>query len=589
MMGWGPTMLPPDSRSILSESLRPPPGARLDHAVALTFTLDLESALVVPLAFAAHEVRELNDPLTMMESIRACADRVDIFCQAGAVKVPTVAPDLFAFLEPMIHPVRRPRPGRLFHPKLWALRYVDEASGTYPARLLVLSRNLTADRSWDSCLRLDGFVARSPSASNKPIADLLRHAVSLAIDLPASRREPIEGLIEDFRRVEWEAPDGVTEIAFHAVGLGGAPRPDFSGGRHLIVSPFVNEAGLGLVTDGQAATVVGRQEELDRLPEAALVGYEVMVVNELAGLPTDDAEPGRGILTGLHAKLFVVESGRQARWFVGSANATDAAFGGNSELLVELSGGRSTLGLETMIGPDSPFRLILEPYVRQPVVERDHEQWLLENYLRDVAAVPLTITVSPAAEAYEISLTSSSTLPARDGVRLTAELITRLGEGVALNPGERAEASFGPVAMVDITPFLTLKVWDAAGGSASTVVRCRLVNDPAGRLDEVLARQVDTPEKFLRFLALLLGLGIDPIPAVGQGSGGDGAWAVSAPGVLELLMRGLVDQPRQLDDLARLVERLESTERGRQLLPHGFAELWAVVDTVRRELSEVGS
>jgi hypothetical protein len=121
----------------------------------------LESALVVPLAFAGQVLRESSDPVAVMEAIRGCADRVDVFCQAGQVTVPQQGVDLLAFLEPVVHLVRRPRPGRLFHPKLWALHFRDDTAGIDHARLLVLSRNLTADRtSWDVCLRLDGTVGR---------------------------------------------------------------------------------------------------------------------------------------------------------------------------------------------------------------------------------------------------------------------------------------------------------------------------------------------------------------------------------------------------------------------------------------------
>ena len=45
-------MLAPDNRALLLDALRPPPGCSLDRAVATTFTLDLETALMVPLALA---------------------------------------------------------------------------------------------------------------------------------------------------------------------------------------------------------------------------------------------------------------------------------------------------------------------------------------------------------------------------------------------------------------------------------------------------------------------------------------------------------------------------------------------------------
>src|SRR5258705_1391443 len=94
-------MLAPDSRSLLLEALRPPPGARLSRALATTFTLDLESLLAAPMAFAAHGARESSDPITLMESVRRHADRIDVFAQAGQVSVPSKYSGLHAFVEPM--------------------------------------------------------------------------------------------------------------------------------------------------------------------------------------------------------------------------------------------------------------------------------------------------------------------------------------------------------------------------------------------------------------------------------------------------------------------------------------------------------
>ena len=46
-------------------------------------------------------------------------------------------------------------------------------------RLLVLSRNLTTDRSWDVCLRLDGVAGTRPVAGNRPLFDLVQHSLRL--------------------------------------------------------------------------------------------------------------------------------------------------------------------------------------------------------------------------------------------------------------------------------------------------------------------------------------------------------------------------------------------------------------------------
>ena len=150
-------MLAPDDRVVLREQLRPEPGTRLEYAVGTTFTLDLSAAVVIPLAFAAQSMSSATDPIAVLEAIRSAANRVDVFCQAGHIRVPGTPSDLAAFLEPMIHEVRAPRPGFLFHPKVWVAKYVD-ALGSASYRLLCGTRNLTNDVSWDLLVRLDGSV-----------------------------------------------------------------------------------------------------------------------------------------------------------------------------------------------------------------------------------------------------------------------------------------------------------------------------------------------------------------------------------------------------------------------------------------------
>ena len=47
--------------------------------------------------------------------------------------------------------------GGVFHPKMWVLRFVDpDDPGKALLLLMILSRNLTADRSWDVALTLEG-------------------------------------------------------------------------------------------------------------------------------------------------------------------------------------------------------------------------------------------------------------------------------------------------------------------------------------------------------------------------------------------------------------------------------------------------
>ena len=600
-------MLEPDARVVLLDQLRPPRDYRLLSAVATTFTLDLTTALVPPLAFASFELRDSPDPVAALEAVRSCTDRVDVFCQAGQISVPRQASDLMAFLEPMVHPVRRPRAGFLFHPKVWFLCYAAEGLPDQ-YRLLCSTRNLGGSQAWDAVVTLNGTHSDDTVFANAPLKALISHLPELAVEpLHPSRLERLRDLAERASHVAWTAPQGVQELAFHAFGVPDASDPvNFSGRRHLVVSPFCNDQGIAHLTGrSKDVTLVSRPAELDRLPPATLqrVG-RVLVLNQAASLheprEADGAAPiavperdvlvepqEDGSVTDLHAKITIVErSYGRAHLFVGSPNATSSAYAGNVEFAVELAGRARELGIDAFLGDDSPFRDLLETYAATGGAEVDPSDdalRALQNQLRALAEVRFTLTVSPDGDAHRLALASLAPVPVRDGFSVTAGLLTVPGTAHALARVEPADLTFGGVATPTVTPFLILNATDPDGNELATVVHAVLVNDPPSRLDEILARQVDTPEKFLRFLTLLLGLGNWDGPWVsheqnaGDGAGrwgfGGGGWT----GVLELVLGALADRREALADLDQLVSRLQQTESGRSVLPDGFDEFWVSV------------
>ena len=53
------------------------------------------------------------------------------------------------------------------------------------------------------------------------------------------------------------------------------------------------------------------------------------------------------------------------------------------------------------------------------------------------------------------------------------------------------------------------------------------------------------------------------------------------------MVRALAQNPGSIDDLDRLVRRMQATASGQANLPAGFTELWDVVTASRRQLTEV--
>ena len=168
-------MLNPDIRHLLTDALRPPTGFRLDAAIATTYSLAIESLLLAPLSMAAYEQGEGGlegaAPHELLEAIRRYAERTTVFCQAGGIHVPTTYSKLTVFAEDSILEVAPPA-GRVFHPKIWVLRYIN-AADDLTHRFVCMSRNLTGDRSWDTVLMTDEDSAATHQMPAAPLSAFL--------------------------------------------------------------------------------------------------------------------------------------------------------------------------------------------------------------------------------------------------------------------------------------------------------------------------------------------------------------------------------------------------------------------------------
>ena len=185
-------MLEPGKRRLFLDTLRPPVGYEFDRAVGTTFTLDLMALLSVPLAFTFRDAQDgdgelARDPIALLEGARRHASRIAVFCHGGYTSVPPSRQPALAFLEESViaaFPPGNSEDMRIFHPKVWVLRYVSrDRRAKVRYRLVCQSRNLTFDKSWDVSLVLDGEFNDSrvnAYAVNHPLADFVHTLPSLA-------------------------------------------------------------------------------------------------------------------------------------------------------------------------------------------------------------------------------------------------------------------------------------------------------------------------------------------------------------------------------------------------------------------------
>ncbi len=611
-------MLGTSERMLLVEALAPPAaGYRLDRAVATTFTLDLTALLPIPLAFAGRDLGDDLEPISAMQAIRNYASRIDVYFQAGHVRVESKFHTLLAFLEPVVHPIMTRGKGDLFHPKIWLARY-RSATTSDPDRYKFVcgSRNLTNDRAWDVVVALDGVETRRTVAVNAPLVEFVQSLPGRATTQRADRAAAVAKLADAVGRVVWDAPanaDPDVPLRFHWLSVG-RRAPKLRGSRRLVVSPFLNEAGIDTTAavDDADVTIISRPESFDALETESKQWLtdeppaQCLVLNEAAAIPeleSDDAGP-RWSLSGLHAKLYIVERSKQAHVLIGSANATSAGWGLNDEFMVEIVGRVKDWGIDAFVPSldtsaedrhDRSFRsVLLEHTFGEPVDPESSElDAMLAKALRTLAGVPLRSHVAQDSHGGWVQRVTPLALPEMPA-SLTDPVVhvavfSQPGITCRWDPDGTADWSFELAGIDQITPFLVIEVTGRYGSTkrtARTVVLSELVDEPPDRLDQILAAQFRDRDTFLRFVLLLLALADDPeVAFTGDGLfDGTGSWKRSSQSLLESLVHALARSPHALDDVAHVVERLQRTTAGRELLPHGWDDLWSAITDARKTI-----
>lgn len=163
---------PAKDRLDYGEMLAPPEdGFELEIAVATTYSLDLSALLasMLPLGFGGDACDNCRDnPVFMLHALKKLLPKLYVFCDASEIKYPESREHrLLNMLDQVVFPVKVQN---AFHPKFWLLKYTKGKESRY--RLIILSKNISFDRSWDVAMSFDGTLQETPG-NGAPLATML--------------------------------------------------------------------------------------------------------------------------------------------------------------------------------------------------------------------------------------------------------------------------------------------------------------------------------------------------------------------------------------------------------------------------------
>lgn len=382
-----------EGRVSFADALRPPEGYELSFAVATTYSLDLRALLgiCIPLGLGFEpEALDSVNPVSLFAALNRMQGKLAVYCDKGSMRADVSASSqisgLLMLLEGMVHQVhvnwRRKDSLSSFHPKVWVVEYAARGGGTPLYRLMVMSRNLTFDTSWDVVVSLDGHPGEGDACSEHA-AQFLEFLASgdpeTSTDHDDTRRRGshtvrVRRLADSIRRTHFEVDGRSFEsVDFLSFGPQGGRQAALMDARRchlltwrwrsmLVVSPFLSDGDdspLAVMASHRSGAsgryvLLSREDSLAELPGDARDAWECFCpASSLADVELD----GEGGIdaadySNLHAKLyFSQDMGGRRRLWVGSLNASRNGTLNNVEALIVLSVRPGYLTFQQMLRP----------------------------------------------------------------------------------------------------------------------------------------------------------------------------------------------------------------------------------------------
>lgn len=576
--------------------LVPPAGYTLVRAVGTTYSLDLETLMSVCIALGIQESTDSSltkNPFAILKSLGGLSEKLLVFCEAGQIAaMPPERSPLMLLLDKMIVPVKlREIKGKgypSFHPKTWTLQYEDAVGNQY-FRFIVLSRNLTFDRSWDVAVSLEGKLTGGRHKSSYPIVDFLeflKYNCLGGVSMKTEKRRILNALMQNLPFVQFSLEDKrFLDFEILPLGIGKTDieeDPLFKNTFHdlLILSPFVSSGVLRsfdqrYMLKNTRRHLITRTTELHKIAgkldtfkvfamkDAVVEGEELVSDEESTQVQQQD----------IHAKMYLMTKGSRSSLYLGSMNASGNGIHRNVEMLLKLSAYRYYLNLDQfeadLFGPDdkgNPFEEVDLTTVYTEAPEKE-EKDALERVIKGICRLKAKAVVEPVAGAYNVTVTFSCPREGFPDVEIAPARTVRtqpLAE----------EVVFEGLSALELTELYRITV----KGETDSITRMILIPTemPSDRDDMVVRSILKDKRAFVDYLAFILGddyvlSALEMEAAAGTDKDSNRRSADEAmPAIYEKMLKTAYTEPERLKEIRLIMDRISDMD----VIPEEFVQMY---------------
>lgn len=526
----------------------------------------------------------IQNPIGMLNALQKVSDKIVLFCEAGQIKVPTKPTALSILLEKMVVEVALPKDRQLgrypsFHPKTWVLAYVN-ADGDKKYRFVVMSRNLTFDRSWDISFAMDSSKNVRQKKKTQPICDFLDYLVMNVHNTSnnaGKKRNLIRGLCADIKDVSFSLDSKIFGEDFEVLPLGigknayrmqedilfckerGNANSTFN--ELVVMSPFLSESVIAdfNLTDRALSdckrTLVTRRSELGKLKASDVDNFTIYALKDeiIDGEEEISDELADKKKQDIHAKIYLRRKYSDVDLYLGSMNASYSAINKNVEMMLWLGTKNMYLNGDKFLedifcGPvgdaKNPFEQVT---VADAVLETESDNRnLLEQKIKDLCRVKRQAVISEDNEnagKYKIEVEFS-------GIESDSEVtVSPFNSKQEQTLSEHIE--FSELEILQLSEF-----YEITARSGDDTIRRIIMIPTSGFPDDRESAAVNSVVKdrasFVEYIAFVLGDDYVASMLEGKQMGESGFFANSSdamPALYEKMLKTSVEGPERIKDI----------------------------------------
>lgn len=582
-------------RLLYGDMLIPEKDFVLERAVGTTYGLNLEALVSICITLGLSEDTDSivqNNGAAILQALTAVADKLLIFTDATHISNLRHDNKIISLLDNIVIPViagKKRQELAAFHPKVWVAEYLNKKKHEKMYRLIIMSRNISFDRSYDISVEFNGYVQEEEVEETKPLIDFLHYLkdnINYDIENSREKKASMDVLINSLRKVKFFVNDDVNgqvedsnpffheDIQLLPIGIGEEhntydimkdPFMTESFKYAIIMSPFLDSEYNGnsptiasfndrITCNSEYNCLFTRVSELEKIKREHVNKMVLFVMDPdvVNGESTLDSEENLDIVTeqDIHAKIYFLENEEHVYLYIGSLNCSRAALHTNVEFLVKL---KPKFNHTQMYRDFIPFGEKNPIFVRETVKEPKEDETQnkdkeIERSFKKLCRLNLSGEIVKETEKYKVRLYC-------DDEGLFLENLNVKIKPLMLAESEYASfngcAIFDGLEMQDLSFFFNVKIENKV-----RIFSIPVANMPQGRREAIIQNAHIDSKSLISFLFYFLSGDVPEY--IGGPSNNkrksdknkDGSYN-RLSGIFEVMLKTAASNPEKLEDIRK--------------------------------------